>query len=160
MTAADIAAGVILAAIAGFSGWQASRLWRDPGYLDRMMLASRVLPFGKDVRRGAARGAFPLSAALALAAAGVLVFAVFRPVRGQVSGGAMAGVACFGLMLIAFGFHFAIIWFNRPLWLVPPHMRADAGIVTAWFRHRGGGQRPGRDHQGRQVRREGKAKRA
>jgi hypothetical protein len=160
VTAADIAAGVVLAGIASMNGRQALRLWGNPGYLDRMMLASRVLPFRQDVRRGAVRGAVPLSAALALAAAGVLVFAVFRPAPGRPGGGAVAVVACFALMLIAFGFHFAIIWFNRPRWLVPPHMRADEGTLTAWFGRRNGGQRPGRDHRSGAGGREEKARRA
>jgi hypothetical protein len=102
MTAIDIAAAVVLAAIAGFSGWQAFRLWRDPRYVSRMMLAGSILPFSKDVRRGAVRGALPLSVGVALAAAGLLAFSVSRPARGHPTAGVIVAVVFFGLMLVAF----------------------------------------------------------
>lgn len=141
MTAADLSVAAVLAALAGSSYRQALRLWRQPGYVERLMLGSRILPFSQDFRRGAARGAFPLSIGVGLAAAGVLTFTIFRPPHGRVTGGAIAAVACFGLMLAAFALHFSIIWFNRPLWLVPPHMRADHGTIAAWLvRHRHGSQ--------------------
>lgn len=133
--AAGIAAGTALAILAGFGLWQAHRLWRDPSYAGRMMLFNSVLPFSKGVRRGAVRGALPLAVGLGLAAAGVIVVAVVNPKPGHPTIGAIAGVVCFGLMLVAFAFHVAIIWFNHPLWLVPPHMREDKGIVAARQRH-------------------------
>jgi hypothetical protein len=38
---------------------------------------------------------------------------------------------------------FAIVYFNRPRWMVPPFMRSELGITTAWWRsrHRGSSKR-------------------
>jgi hypothetical protein len=155
MTAIGIAAAVVLAGIAGFSGWQAFQLWRDPRYVSRMMLAGSILPFSKDVRRGAVRGALPLSVGVALAAAGLLAFSVSRPAPGHPTARAIVAVVFFGLMLVAFGCHFAIIWFNRPRWLVPPHMRAEGGMAVArWRPRRGIGRGPGGDDRRRVAKRD------
>ena len=31
---------------------------------------------------------------------------------------------------------FAIVYFNRPGWMVPPFMRSELGMTTAWWRSR------------------------
>ncbi|MDT0464328.1 hypothetical protein [Streptomyces gibsoniae] len=34
--------------------------------------------------------------------------------------------------------HGTIAWFNRPTFLVPPHLRGETGSVTEWWHHRRG----------------------
>lgn len=119
-----------LALLGMFGVWQSWRLWHDPNYADRMMLFNSVLPFSKEVRRGAVRGALPLAAALELASAGILVFSASNPVPGRPQASVIVAGVCFALMMVAFGMHVTIIHLNRPLWLVPPHMRQQHG---AWM---------------------------
>jgi hypothetical protein len=62
--------------------------------------------------------------------------------QGQPNALALAGAACILLFFACLGCHASIIWFNRPRWLVPPHMRQDIGNATAWW-HRKRPSEPG-----------------
>lgn len=118
-----IAAGVILAIIGGAGLWQATRLWRDPRRASGMMLSRQVMPVREGTRRGMVRGAVPLSAGLIFIAIGVLVAAIAKPVPRHPTPGAVTAAILIGFGLVALGLHFSIMWFDRPAWLIPPHMR-------------------------------------
>ncbi|MEV6022521.1 hypothetical protein [Streptomyces sp. NPDC052036] len=38
--------------------------------------------------------------------------------------------------ILLLALHGTIAWFNRPKFLVPPHLRGETGSVTEWWRHR------------------------
>lgn len=46
------------------------------------------------------------------------------------------GVTVVGGLVVSGVLQLAIIYFNRPRWLVPPFMRTELGITTAWWRSR------------------------
>ena len=130
MTIADVAAGAILAVFSGFSFWQVNRLWHSPRNADYMLFFIRRL-FSEQVRHGAVRGLLPLAIGNALAAAGVLDVGISHPTTGKPDAGEIAAAVLFGLMLVTFALHATIILFNRPRWLVPPHMRRERGRLTS-----------------------------
>lgn len=130
-----IAGIVMLAASVVFGPRLCARVWRDPAYADTMTRSGRVLPFGYATSRGVTRGMLPLWAGVGFIGAGTLAAAALP--AGHGAGPALIGGAvCYALGLAALGVSFSIVWFNRPLRLVPPHMRDDEGMVTAWWRCR------------------------
>lgn len=123
MGAFGIAAAVVLALIGGAGLWQASRLWRDPRQAAGMALSRKVMPAGASTRRGMVRGAVPLSIGLLFIAIGLLVAAIAKPAPHHPTPGAVTAVVLIGIGLVGLCCHFSIMWFDRPAWLIPPHMR-------------------------------------
>jgi hypothetical protein len=54
----------------------------------------------------------------------------------MVTGGVLVGLGALTFAL-GFGLHVTILWFNRPRFLVPPHLRGEPGTVIESWRHRG-----------------------
>ena len=113
------------------------RVWRDPAYADKMTQAGRVLPFSYATSRGVTRGTLPLWAGIGFIGAGTLAAAALpsRPVH---AGGLALGIGivCYALGLAAIVLNLWIVWFNAPRRLVPPHMRGEEGLISAWWRCR------------------------
>lgn len=132
-----IAGIVMLAASVSFGPRLCARVWRDPAYADTMTQSGRVLPFGYATSRGVTRGMVPLWTGLAFVGAGTLAAAALPAGTTHRAGPALIGSAvCYALGLLAIGVSLSIVWFNRPRRLVPPHMRGEEGLATAWWRCR------------------------
>jgi hypothetical protein len=113
------------------------KVWRDPRYADRMTWAGRMMPFGYATGRGVARGTLPLWTGIGFLGAGTIAASMLP--SGTTHHGSAALIAacvCYAIGLAAIGLNISIVWFNRPKLLVAPHMRAEDGLVTAWWRSR------------------------
>lgn len=107
------------------AAYAAYLVWRD----DAPLWLTLTRSSDEAVRRGHQRGVVPFAAAWLLFVGSMTA----EPFVGL--GAGVAGIFAFmvGLLL-----HFLIVWFNRPRFLVPPHMRDDVGVLTAWWRGRAG----------------------
>jgi hypothetical protein len=108
------------------------RLWRGEEKVARMLETGfAATPFGPDVKRGMVRGIVPLIMSLMSIGAAVL-FAVagMKDWHGGTKLTPLIITACsfFALYVICFVLHFCIIYFNKPIWLVPPFMRRELGM--------------------------------
>lgn len=138
MQVGGIAAGILLVLAAATLGVRiGARVWRDPAYAEKMIQAGRVLPFGYATSRGMTRGTLPLWTGIGFIGVGTLLVATLPagPVPPASTRAVIAGV-CYALGLAALGLTVAIVWFNRPRLVVPPHMRGEDGLVAAWWRCR------------------------
>lgn len=135
--AGGIAGGVLMLASVTLGPRLSIRAWHDPGYADMLTRSGRVLPFGYTTSRGVTRGVLPLWAGAGFIGAGTLAAAALPSGRSHAAGAALTiALVCYALGLAAIGLSLWIVWFNRPQLLVPPHMRGDDGLVTAWWRCR------------------------
>ncbi|MGH3159848.1 MAG: hypothetical protein ACRDNF_25190 [Streptosporangiaceae bacterium] len=132
-----IAGIVMVLAAVTFGPRLCAKVWRDPGYADVMTRSGRVLPFGYNTSRGVTRGMLGLWTGLGFIGAGTIAVA-FLPAgtTHRASPALIAGVVLYGIGILGIGLNAWIIWFNRPRALVPPHMRDEEGMVTAWWRSR------------------------
>ena len=130
--------GTLLAVFAGVGGLIARKVWLDPDYAQQMIDRGPVGRFyGRKAWPGGVRGMLPLAIGLGMAALGLFAIGAAGKVQqGQTNALGLAGTACILLFFACLGCHASIIWFNRPRWLVPPHMRRDIGIATAWWRRK------------------------
>jgi hypothetical protein len=114
-----------------------ARVWRDPERADRMTATLTGFPFGTAVRRGLVRGTVLNTANMFLLGAGLMCGALWEQQGAPDEGPFFWGVlACVGLTLVSVVLGLAIIWFNVPTRLVPPHMRDEVGLVTRKLRER------------------------
>ena len=114
-----------------------ARVWRDPEHADRMTAALTGFAFGTEVRRGQVRGTVLNTANMFLLGAGLMCGALWEQHGAPGDGILFWGVlACAGLTLVSVVLGLAIIWFNVPKRLVPPHMRDEVGLVTRKRRER------------------------
>ncbi len=95
-------------------------------------------PFGEALRRGFLR-TLHLGVAASLLVVVTLVLLALREVvtseamRSVVDTASNATLIAFlGILVV----DLAVIFFNRPKWLVPPPYRADVGAVQAWLKRR------------------------
>jgi hypothetical protein len=139
MSVGGLVAGIImvLAALA-FGPWLCTRVWRDPAYADTISRGGRMLPFGYATSRGVTRGMLGLWFGLGFLGAGTIAVATLLPsgTTHQASAGLVTAVVLYGVGLIGIALNVAIVWFNQPRFLVPPHMRDEDGLVTAWWKAR------------------------
>ncbi|WP_306191612.1 MULTISPECIES: hypothetical protein [unclassified Streptomyces] len=134
----------MLAMILGGAFWAAAayhaarvdpRVWREPEQADVRTAALTGFPFGTEVRRGLVRGTVLNTANMVLLGAGLLCGGLWQRQGAPDSGVLFWGVlVCVGLVLVSVALGLAIIWFNVPKRLVPPHMRNEAGLVTRKLR--------------------------
>jgi hypothetical protein len=113
------------------------RVWRNPTYAELLGQAGRVLPFSYATSRGVTRGTPPLWADVGFIGAGTLAAAALsnRPVHSALSALSI-GIICYAPGVASMALNLWIVWFNRPSWLVPPHMRGEQGLISAWWRCR------------------------
>lgn len=102
------------------------KVWRNEKQLFSVT-PSPFWPLGKATWRGYIRG-YPISNLL-IAVAVVLYFFV-RHDGGNIVG--VGSVVSFSLLLALFVMYLGIMFFNRPRWLVAPHLRSQPGAVKEW----------------------------
>ena len=113
-----------------FMTWKAIRLWRHPEVTDDFSSAFAFLPFGDDVRRGEVRSV--LLTVVTLWSAALLFAGGLTLGEGEVStAGAYVVAGAVVVILLCLLCEVTVILFNRPKFVVPPHMRADPGVITA-----------------------------
>jgi len=96
-----------------------------------------MLPFGYATSRGVTRGMLGLWSGLAFLGAGTIAVATLPSgTTHTASPGLVTAVVLYGVGLFGIALNVAIVWFNRPRFLVPPHMRDEDGLVTAWWQAR------------------------
>lgn len=130
--------GGVVWAVGAFHAYRvAPRIWRDPDQARRMTYALTGFPFGTEVRRGMIRGTVLNTANIFLFGTAFLCGGFWQ------SQGTPDGIlpwvilACVALTFVSVVLGLAIIWFNVPTRLVPPHMRDEVGLVTRKLRDRG-----------------------
>jgi hypothetical protein len=110
-----------------FLTWKFIQLWKSPELVEWFMTTFTILPFGRGVRRGEIR-ALGLTAT-SLWAATVLIF--FGLQDGDMSSAVLAlGGAALVILLLCVLCEVSVVLFNRPKFVVPPHMRSDLGVVA------------------------------
>lgn len=139
MRVAGIVVGIlmVLAAIT-FGRRISARTWRDPAYAEMMARTILARPFSSYAgTRGVVRGTVPMWAGIGFIGVGALAAAALPagPAH-RASPILMIAGAGFALGIIGIALNLWIVWFNRPRLLVPPFMRAEEGMVTAWWRSR------------------------
>jgi hypothetical protein len=115
-----------------FMTWKAIRLWRHPEVVDDFSTAFAFLPFGEDVRRGEVRSV--LLTVVSLWSAAVLFVGGLTLTEEETSGLNASDYTAAGavvVILLCILCEVAVILFNRPKFVVPPHMRADLGVIAA-----------------------------
>jgi hypothetical protein len=146
MAAGDIAVGVGATVMSACGLYLLPRVWG--GWLDRKAGAFRgrewthgelglIMPFGPAVKRGMQRS-FPV---LTVTWCCMTCFAWIRILAGHGSAagprpGGAAGVAAWVftvLSLLGLATMLAVIWFNRPKFVVPPRYRDQPGAVSEWI---------------------------
>jgi hypothetical protein len=137
--AGAVAGGVMLLASVTAGPPLVRRVWREPEYAEMMARSGRVLPFGYATSRGVTRGALPLWVGVGLIGAGTIAASALpgrtaHPAPASLA--LVAAIACYAAGLAAIGLNLSIVWFSRPRRLMPPHMRGDEGLVSAWWRSR------------------------
>ena len=122
---------IFLLVCVGGLGLQASKVWKgDEKAVGTIVTGFSTFPFASNTKRGMARGIVPLTAQLFFLMVAVIsaVVGMSGGHRGQLTPGLAVALVAFAGALVSFGLHLAVIWFNRPSFLVPPSMRADLGI--------------------------------
>jgi hypothetical protein len=117
--------------------WKAIQLWRKPELADWYMHTFAFLPFGDDVRRGEVRSV--ALTATSLWGATLLIWLALLDT--DASAPSIILVAALVVLLLPVVCEVSVVLFNRPKFVVPPHMRADPGVIAARRRHRKGGGR-------------------
>ena len=136
MQVGEIVAGILLVLGAVTLGPRiGAKVWRDPAYAEKMTRSGHVLPFGYAIRRGMTRGVLPLWTGIGFIGVGTLAAAALPAGPAHQSSPALVcATVCYALGIAAIGLNIWIVWFNRPRRLVPPYMRGEEGLVTAWRR--------------------------
>ncbi|MET9560683.1 hypothetical protein [Streptomyces tauricus] len=111
-----------------FMTWKAIQLWRDAGQVDLFIAKFTVLPFGGQVKRGEVRS-------LGLTAASLWGFTalIFLGVTDVELTGTLLVLFAVALavVLLCVVLEVAVVLFNFPKFVVPPHMRSDLGVIGA-----------------------------
>lgn len=121
----EIVMAIVFGSLCVAATHAACLVWRD----DTPLWLTLTRSSDAAVVRGHQRGVVPFAAAWLLFAGSMTA----EPFLGLAAG--LAGILAFVAGLLV---HFLIVWFNRPRFLVPPHMREDIGVLTAWWRDRAG----------------------
>lgn len=133
MAGALFAVAVVLA-LAVQAVWSACIAWRAPGEVVNRIPFVRSLPVGRDTRIALSRAMVPLAAVYFFILAIILLTfslgghsvhspqgRVLQPFAFTAMGGMMASLLAI----------FAVVWFNRPKFLVPPSRRQEAGLMVS-----------------------------
>jgi hypothetical protein len=123
-------------------------LWHRDRRLPKNL--TRAPYFSEAFHYGAERAMLPLAAFGVFLAAAVCI-SPWSGASSQLSGARWwLGVIAASGLTVSMGVTFAIIYFNRPRWIVPPFMRSEQGITAAWWSRRRlhGGQGAGGSAKG------------
>lgn len=129
-----MAIGIVLivgVAISAFWSWMTIKLWKDPKQVEFFMISLSILPLGESGKRGEVRAA----ALTAVTLWGLVIGVIWSmiPSGGDHASGATTGRAImFVIIALIVGpllLEISVVLFNRPRFVVPPHMRSDAGAL-------------------------------
>jgi len=114
--------------------------------------------FSRAFHYGIERAMLPMAACGVFMTAAVLISAWTGAGNSQLTGARWwLGVIAVSGITVSVGLTLAIIYFNRPRWIVPPFMRSEQGITAAWWSRRRANRSqemktgPVRDEQRRSV---------
>ncbi|WP_175408683.1 hypothetical protein [Streptomyces sp. TRM64462] len=111
-----------------FMTWKASRLWRNPALVEEFMLTFAFLPFGPDVKRGEVRSV----GITAVSLWAITTLIVQASLETEETGASMAVfLVSMVTLLLCLLAEVAVVLFNAPKAIVPPHMRDDLGVIAA-----------------------------
>ncbi|WP_330176536.1 hypothetical protein OG875_25380 [Streptomyces sp. NBC_01498] len=130
--------GFFFLAGSGFMTWRVAQLWRDPGLVGHFVDTFAFLPFGAEVKRGEVRSLALTTASLWGITALFLIGATDVGLDGPVGVGFAVALLVVLLCLLA---EVGVVLFNAPKFVVPPHMRADPGLLAARRARRTAGPR-------------------
>jgi hypothetical protein len=138
MNVGGLVAGIVMiVAAVAFGPRLCAKVWRDPAYADVMTRGGRMLPFSYATSRGVTRGMIGLWSGLGFIGAGTVAVATTLSTPAHKANAAViTAVTLYLIGLLGIALNVTIIWFNRPRSLVPPHMRDEDGIFTAWSKAR------------------------
>jgi hypothetical protein len=109
-------------------------LWHRDRRLPKNL--TRAPYFSRAVHYGVERAMLPMAASGVFGAAAVFI-SPWSGGSSQLSGARWwLGVIAASGITVSMGVTFAIIYFNRPRWIVPPFMRSEQGITAAWWSRR------------------------
>ncbi|MEU0114783.1 hypothetical protein ABZ137_13925 [Streptomyces bobili] len=110
-----------------FMSWKVVQLWVNPGMVEHFTTSFTVLPFGEDVRRGEVR-----SLAVTIVGLWAIVPMFFLGLYDAEQEGALLALSAFlvVLLLLCVLLEVCVVLFNRPKFVVPPHMRSDLGVIA------------------------------
>ncbi|WP_149181313.1 hypothetical protein [Streptomyces sp. TRM49041] len=111
-----------------FMTWKASRLWRNPELVEEFTQTFAFLPFGPDVKRGEVRSAGLTAVSLWAITALIGLGSVEAEATGAWLAVFVVALLTVLLCLLA---EAAVVLFNAPKAVVPPHMRDDLGVIAA-----------------------------
>lgn len=117
--------------------WKAIQLWKNANLVDDFMDAFSFLPFGKEVRRGEVRS-FGLSVTSVW---GVAVLIWLALTDSDSSAPSFVLIAALVTILVPLLCEVSVVLFNTPKFVVPPHMRSDAGVLAARRARRAAGSK-------------------
>lgn len=128
-----LGAAVLLAGVAGLMTRRGLQLWhRDRRLPKNLLMGSN---YSRAVNDGLERAMMPMT--VSSACTGGMFLAWFAAGGGHPTGvPRLLGAIAAGGMFVSVCTSFAIVYFNRPRWMVPPFMRSELGITTAWWRSR------------------------
>lgn len=136
-----LASAVLLFGFAGMTMRRGQQLWHRDRRLPKN-LAMDINPLSRAVDDGLERAMIPMTTFGACI--GAMFLAWFAAGGGHPTGLPrwLEAIAAGGAF-VSVCTSFAIVYFNRPRWMVPPFMRSELGMTTAWWwsRHRKSGQR-------------------
>lgn len=112
----------------GFMTWKVMRLWRNPALVDFFMNAFTFLPFGPAVRRGEVRS-LGITVVSVWAIAGLVLLALWDKAPDPAT--TVLGLVAVLVIMGCLATEVCVILFNRPKFVVPPHMRSEPGVLTA-----------------------------
>jgi len=130
-----LGAAVLLVGVAGMTTRRGLQLWHRDRRLPKNLLMTGGWYYSRAVNNGLERAMMPLTASAACM--GGMFLAWFAAGGDHLTGvpRLLGGIAAGG-MFVSVCTSFAIVYFNRPRWMVPPFMRSELGITTAWWRSR------------------------
>ncbi|MEV0220430.1 hypothetical protein [Streptomyces sp. NPDC050704] len=111
-----------------FMTWKAVQLWRDARQVDFFIATFAFLPFGKETKRGEVRSLGLTAASLW----GITALIFLGSTDVELTGVALGlFVVALGTVLLCVMLEVAVVLFNTPRFVVPPHMRSDLGVIAA-----------------------------
>jgi hypothetical protein len=124
-------AAVLMLGFAAMAMRRGLQLWHRDRRLPKNLVGV-MGPYSRAVTDGLERAMMPLTAAGACLGA---VFLAWFAARGGHPTGVprWLGAIALGGMFVSVCTSFVIVWFNRPRWMVPPFMRSELGMTTAWW---------------------------
>jgi ABC-type Fe3+-siderophore transport system permease subunit len=128
---------VICLFVAGITLRRGMTLW----HRDRRMPKNLVTGvfFSRAFHYGIERAMLPMAAFGVFLAAAILISVSAGSKNSHLTGARWwLGVIAVSGITVSVALTLAIVYFNRPRWMVPPFMRSEQGITAAWWSRRHG----------------------